>query len=153
MPTYEFMYRIYDTLKVFIACGDSQYNKALAEFISCELNLEVIGISETHKDLIRNKKLHCANLILLDTSFPDNKCFDAVNHIFYHNHRQNIIALTSEDKPMCLESIILLGFKGVIVKDRACDEIESAIKMVVKGKMYFSIKVEKAFKRHTAKTK
>lgn len=137
------MNRVLDNLKVFIACGDSQFNKALVEFLSFELNVEVVGISETYKDLIRSKNIHRANLILLDTNFSDCKCSDAVNNIFFHNHRQNIIALTSENKKMCLESIILLGFKGLILKDRFFDDLTNAINAIINGKMYFPTDIER----------
>ena len=137
------MKRIFDNLKVFIASGDCQFNKALAEFLSFELNVEVVGISETYKDLIRSKNIHRANLIILDTNFSDYKCSDAVNHIFFHNHRQNIIALASENKQMCLESIILLGFKGVLLKDRFFDDLTNAINAIIHGKMYFPTDIER----------
>lgn len=131
------MCRFYDNIKLFVVEGNSSLNKALTHFICDKLGLEVVGTSQSYDNLIRNRNLHFANLILLDTSLPNYKCLDVVNHIFYHNHRQNIIGLSAREKPICLETIILLGFKGVVFKDKIFGELDTAIKAIVEGKMYF----------------
>lgn len=125
-----------------MAEGNSDLNISLQNFIRTELGYKIIGSALTFDELEKNRNLHSANIVLLDTNLPQDQHFKSVKHIFNQDHRKNIIALTSKIHSVDLETIILLGFRGVIIKEKIYDEIGNAIDAILKGKMYFPTDAE-----------
>ena len=78
------------------------------------------------------------NLVLLDLKLQDGQAFDLIQSMQRQLPELPVLVLTQCDERLYAERALQAGARGYIMKEAATDNLLSAIRMVMEGKIYLS---------------
>ncbi len=81
---------------------------------------------------------HKPNLILLDLRLKDGEAFESMHLLRLQDPQVAILILSQCDEALYAEKALRAGAKGYLMKQEAADELLSAIRAVLLGKLYVS---------------
>ncbi|OAQ40595.1 hypothetical protein A5893_06530 [Pedobacter psychrophilus] len=110
----------------------------IANMISGEANLKVIGICRTANAALETLKNVEPSVILLDISLPDINGLELCTIIRAENSFSKIIALTSTNEAGIISQFLARGGNGYLLKNMERDELLCAINEVMDNKLFLS---------------
>lgn len=128
--------------KVIIVDDNETFRRSLEFHLKITLNYEVIGIATDGEEFLALNNIHKADIILMDIEMPVLNGFVAAKKAIWSHKNLNIIAITNYQDKAYLKDLIETGFKGCVFKRNLFDDIELAIKNVLKNKLYFPEDIE-----------
>ncbi|WKN44585.1 response regulator transcription factor [Tunicatimonas pelagia] len=78
------------------------------------------------------------DVAIIDLEMPKMDGIDTISYLRNHNTDTKVLVVTMHDNPEILQEVIALGIQGVLVKGENEECIGDAIKVVMKGKHFFS---------------
>jgi two-component system invasion response regulator UvrY len=110
-------------------------------------NLAVTKIDEAanEDEVVRCIKSSFYNLLILDINMPDTDFLNLVQWVKITSPKTNIIVLSMYAEELYAERCLQLGAKGYLNKAASNEEIATAIKKVLAGKIYVNEKMAKSF--------
>jgi len=81
---------------------------------------------------------HRPNLILLDLRLNDGEAFELLGKLRLQFPKVPILVLSQSDEGLHAEKVLRLGAQGFIMKQEAAGELLTAIRTVLRGKIYAS---------------
>jgi len=78
------------------------------------------------------------DLILMDVRFKDGEAFDLINSLTLTPLRPAILVLSRCEEILYAERALQAGARGYVMKAEAADELLSAIRTVLRGRVYLS---------------
>lgn len=124
-------------LKTIIVDDVQTMHQALREFVEIELDCEVIGEAYNGKELLNLENIYLADIILLDIEMPEMDGIEAAKLVLWKYPFLKIIAITMYQDRVYLQNLISAGFKGCVFKQNIFGELDRAIDVVTKGKMFY----------------
>lgn len=112
--------------------------EGLASLIVNDFNMEVIGQAETGREAIDLTIQLKPDLVLMDITMPDMNGIEATRYILEQLPEMKIIALSMHADKRFVMEVINAGASGYLLKHSAADELERAIKSVIRGHTYIS---------------
>jgi len=122
-------------MKIFIVNDHDVFRQSLKQFIENYLHYEVIGESSDGKDFL-DIGYTTADIILMDINMPFVNGLDAAKLALWKNSFYKIIAISLE-KDLTLTKLIYSGFKGFVSKLDIFEQLDTAIKVVMNGGVYY----------------
>ncbi len=105
--------------------------------------MEVIGEAEDGRQAVALAKSLRPDVAILDVAMPLLNGWEAAAQIAKEGHTGVIMLSMHADESYVLRALNA-GAKGYLLKDKADDEIEAAVRAVATGQPYFSAAIESA---------
>jgi two-component system, NarL family, invasion response regulator UvrY len=128
-------------IKVIIADDHAILRAGIHKILSETDDIEVIAEAENAADAI---KLSCkldADVLLLDISMPDRSGMDALKYIKRENSHIAVLMLSTYMEDQYAVRALKSGASGYLCKQRASNDLLSAIHAVAKGKKFITPEV------------
>jgi DNA-binding NarL/FixJ family response regulator len=101
-------------------------------------DLSVVGHARTGKELVAMLAQVPADLALLEVSLPEMDGIDTMRHIHKHHEDLKVLAHSQLTEIEYVNSMLVEGAAGYVVKGGPKDELVQAIRTVMEGGCYLS---------------
>lgn len=123
---------------VFIVEDHTLLRAGLRALLAQDPDIEIVGEADNGRDAIRAVGAMAPNLVLMDLSMPGMNGIEAMLDIKRRNPDTRILVLTVHKTDEYIHESLRAGADGYILKDATHDELQVAIRSVLKGKTYLS---------------
>lgn len=130
-------------IKLLIADDHSFIIDGIVALLSNDTKFEVIGISNSGKDVIDKFELLKPDIVIMDISMPEISGIEATRLIIGKHPAAKIIALTQHDDIEYILEFLKVGGLGYILKTANKNELIEAITTVHIGSKYISASISK----------
>jgi DNA-binding NarL/FixJ family response regulator len=127
-----------DKQRIFIVEDHTLLRAGLRALLLQDPDLEIIGEADNGRDAVRAIGTMLPNLVLMDISMPGMNGIEAMHDIKRRNPGIRILILTVHKSDEYIHESLRAGADGYILKDATHDELQIAIRSVLKGKTYLS---------------
>ncbi len=124
--------------QIFLVEDHTILRDGLRELLSSEPDLEVVGEAGEGREAIRRIGELMPDLVLMDLSMPGVTGIDATREIRRRNPDIKIVALTVHTDESYIHASLEAGANGYVSKSSSRDELVSAIRNVLNGKLHLS---------------
>ncbi|WP_243158020.1 response regulator [Aminipila terrae] len=125
-------------IKIFLADDHKMFRESLEILLSQEDDIEVAGQADDGIEA----ELFClqkkADILLLDISMPRKSGLDVCKNLKYSCPELKVIFLTMHKNEEMLAEAFNNGAKGYVLKENAFEELITAVRKVMDGKIYIS---------------
>lgn len=119
---------------VFIVEDHTLLRAGLRALLAQDPDIEIVGEADNGRDAIRAVGAMAPNLVLMDLSMPGMNGIEAMLDIKRRNPDTRILVLTVHKTDEYIHESLRAGADGYILKDATHDELQVAIRSVLKGK-------------------
>src|SRR4051812_38308498 len=130
--------------KILIADDHSMIRDGVKTLLSKNKDLEVAGEASSGHDAVEKYFELKPDLLILDISMPDMNGMEVAQRILGERPDAKIIILSMYDDEDYISRCMEHGVKGYVVKNETSEELDYAVKTVLKGQSYFSSQVQQA---------
>lgn len=125
------------TVRILVADQLELVAKGLHELFAGS-SLDIVGHAQSGKQVINWLDDNSADVVLIDISLPEMDGIDTTRAIHQKNPKQLLIAHSSLNSIEYINSMLIEGCSGYILKDSALEEFETAISEAKAGRKYLS---------------
>ena len=126
------------SIKILIADGHQIVREGLRSLFQQQPDMAVIGEAEDAPTTIRLAAELSPDVIVMDLYFPSLHGIDATRRILEHNKNIKVIALSVRCDKQIVGEMMRAGGMGYLPKDSAFRELVTAIRTVLRGRVYLS---------------
>ncbi len=123
---------------VLIADDHKLMRAGLRSLLSTEAGIEVVGEADNGKDAISMATSLKPNVVLMDLNMPGSHGLDAITEIKRRAPEVRILVITMHKADEYIQAALRNGASGYILKESSHDELLTAIRTVLSGKIYLS---------------
>ena len=120
-------------IKILIVDDQKSVRARLEYLVDSVASFEVVGIAENGIEAISYAATLQPDVILLDMEMPGITGFKAIELISTKSPQSKILVLSSHDRPEYVVESMSAGAMGYLLKGASDEEIEQAIRFVLKG--------------------
>lgn len=135
--------------KVYIVDDHAVVIEGIYSLLQKEKDIEMVGYAHNAANCLQYFANHTADVILMDISIPDMNGVDLCSIIKKKYPGIMVLALSTFNQGTYIRKMMESGASGYLLKNAGRHEIIEAIKLVVKGKTYFSFDAGQALKSNT----
>lgn len=136
--------------KVLIADDHAMIRDGVRSLLSKNKELIVAAEASNGTEAVNFFHSMKPDLVILDISMPDINGMEVARQILTEDPEARIIILSMYDDEDYIDQCMQSGVKGYVVKNETGDELDYAVKHVLKGQNYFSSQVQKiVFKKYS----
>ena len=134
-----------DKIKVIVADDNLVFLEGLNLLFSKRDEFKILDTCANGKELINNKHIGRADLLLIDIEMPEMNGFEAAKYINHHYSKLPMIAITMYMDTVYMNDIMGSGFKAFIHKPEVSEKLFDTIASVLNNKRVFpkNIKLSK----------
>ena len=125
-------------IRILIADDHKIVRDGLRQMLENQGGYEVAGEAENGRKAIQLARKHCPDIVIMDISMPDLNGIDATRQLLAENSGIRVIALSMHSDKQYVDQMLTAGVKGYLLKDCAFEELNQALKVVVRGGVYLS---------------
>lgn len=107
-------------------------------------DMEVIGEATDGREAVRLASTLKPDIVILDIGMPLLNGLEAAAQIIKENDRTGVIMLSMHTDESYILRALDAGAKGYLLKDKADDDIERAVRSVAAGRPFFSPSIAQA---------
>ncbi len=123
-------------VKITIVDDSATFREGLRFYIEKILNHEVVAEASNGLELLNIINEYKTDAILMDIEMPGLNGIETTRRLMATGYYK-IIAVTNYDEPAYMNELVFAGFKGCIIKKNLFEQLEKALKFVLKGDIYF----------------
>lgn len=127
-----------DIIKVVICDDHVIFRKGLSTILNEINEVKVIGEASNGQELLNLMKKQDVDVVLMDIRMPVMDGIEATKKIIEKKFDTRIIALTMHEEIGYFNQMIEAGAHGYLLKKTNRDELETALKQVIRGEYYFA---------------
>lgn len=135
--------------KVYIVDDHALVIEGIYSLLQTEKDIEMAGYATNAINCLQYFTSHTADVILMDISLPDMNGVDLCRQIKKNYPGIMVLALSTFNQGTYVRKMMESGASGYLLKNAGKQEIVEAIKIVMKGKTYFSFDAGQALKSTT----
>ncbi|MFN8252970.1 MAG: response regulator transcription factor [Ferruginibacter sp.] len=125
-------------IQVLLVEDHSLVTEGIRSMISETKDIVCAGSFTNGHALLQKLRSFAPDVIIMDINLPDTNGIELCTAVKASYPAVNIVALSINNQPAIIRKIMEAGAVGYVLKDAAQQEIIEAIRMVAKGKEYFS---------------
>ena len=126
------------TVKVLIVEDHPLFSKGLASLITGKLGYALAGEASTLSAAMKIAEQKKPELAIVDIVLGNESGLDLIPRLKSINPDMVVLVVSAHDERYYSERALRLGARGYIMKDKTADDILSAVKTVMSGKVYLS---------------
>jgi DNA-binding NarL/FixJ family response regulator len=123
---------------ILIAEDHALLRAGMRALLSTEPGVEIIGEVDNGRDAVRLACTLNPTLILMDLSMPGTNGLEAIAEIKKRAPDIRILVVTMHKTDEYIQEALRTGASGYILKESSHDELRTAIRTVLAGKVYLS---------------
>ena len=127
-----------DIVKIIIVDDHLIFRKGLNTILNELDNVKVVGEAGNGHELLDLLKKQEADILFMDIKMPGMDGIETTRKVLQKYPAIKVIALTMFDEVSYFNEMTDAGALGFLLKKTTREELDSAIKMVIKGESYFS---------------
>lgn len=116
--------------------------KALSRIINRQADLTCCGISENVKSTLVTINERLPDMVLLDLNFKDGEGIGLIKSLLQKNPELRVLVLSQDESHATAQKVLNAGGRGFVSKLATVNEILTAIRSVLAGKIYLNKKRE-----------
>lgn len=124
--------------RVLIAEDHALFRAGLRAMLNAEADLEIVGEVQDGKDAVRMAISLSPDLILMDLNMPGSNGLGAIGEIRKRVPEMRILVITMHKTDEYIQEALRNGASGYILKESGPEELLTAIRTVLSGKVYLS---------------
>jgi DNA-binding NarL/FixJ family response regulator len=124
--------------RIMIVEDHTLLRTGLRALLTQDPDLEVVGEADNGRDALRALGTLKPDLILMDISMPGMNGIEAISEMKRRGIETKIIVLTIHKTDEYIHEALRAGANGYVLKDASHDELRTAIRTVLAGKMFLS---------------
>lgn len=125
-------------IKVLVVDDHKMVADGLAEILQRESDFEVIPPAGTVAEATASTRQHLPDVVLMDFRLPDGDGIEATGIIKSERPQTKVVMLTASTDDSVLVSAIEAGCSGFITKDRASQDVVTAVRAAHAGEALIS---------------
>lgn len=125
-------------IKLFVADDHTVIRKALCEMLEKKGDYQVIGQASNGEEALSMLNSCHPDVIILDIQMPKLNGIEALKKLSAGPGCPPVVILSANDNEMSVRAALQAGARGFLPKNVKEDELEFAIKSVIKGQTYLS---------------
>jgi DNA-binding NarL/FixJ family response regulator len=127
--------------KVFIVDDHSIVREGLSGIINNKQDLTVCGETGGISSALQAIPDYKPDIVIVDLSLEDGSGIRLIEDLLHYNDSLLMLVLSMHDESIYAERCIKAGARGYIMKQESSDELISAIRKVLSGRIYVSDKL------------
>lgn len=124
--------------KIILADDHEMFRQGLKALLERDAKFKVVAQANHGEELLEKVKQYKPDLIIVDLSMPVLGGMQAIKEIRVKNAKTPILVLTMQKDHEHLKHAIKNGANGYLLKEEAFDQLVLAVKILLKGKNYYS---------------
>lgn len=124
--------------RVMVADDDRTVRDALADLVSSQPGLELVGVAVDHPDAIRLAVRDRPRVVVLDVRMPGGYAAATVRAIQDQTPTTQILVLSAYEDPAGALDVLTAGAIGYLVKGVADEELSEAVARAARGQLSIS---------------
>jgi DNA-binding NarL/FixJ family response regulator len=125
-------------VRILLADDHKLFRQGLRALIDKNHELNVVGEARNGREAIQMAAKSSPRVVVMDISMPDMNGIEATRRIAERNPSIKIIALSMHSNRRLVLEILKAGARGYLLKDCAFEELMTAIRTIMDGKIYLS---------------
>jgi len=131
--------------KVFLVDDHAVVRNGLTELINQAEDLVVCGEAATGEEALERIKTAGPDIAVVDLTLGEMSGLELLKSLKAQYPSLPVLVLSMHDESFYAERCLRAGAKGYIMKKEAIDQVETAVRMVLSGKVYLSSKMSDEF--------
>lgn len=127
--------------KIYLVDDHPIVRQGLAQMINNEADLEVVGQGEDAYGSLRALRGIKPDLVMVDVSLKDSDGIDLVKELKAQSPGLPVLVLSMHDESLYAERALRAGAGGYVMKQEPPQTLLAAIRTVLDGEMYVSVKM------------
>lgn len=124
------------TIRILLADSHASMRESLRALINRQPDMEVVGEVENGRIMSQLSRSFKPDVVVMDVDIADQKGTDAVRRLTDSAPGMKILALSMHSNQQFVDEMINAGARGYLLKDRAFEELASAIHTVADDHIY-----------------
>lgn len=127
-------------MKITLVLADDHelMRKGLRALLEEQADFEVVGEAANGHEAVQLARKFKPDVVLMDLAMPELNGLEATRQILHTHPKARIVALTLHADVRMVDRSFRAGIRGYLLKEAAFDELEQAIRTVLKGETYLS---------------
>jgi two-component system response regulator DevR len=138
------------TIRVFLLDDHEVVRRGLAEFISLEEDMTVVGEAGTVADALTRVRAVRPDVAVLDVRLPDGTGIEACRNIRSFDPSIGCLMLTSYSDDEALQGAVLAGASGYVLKEIRGHDLVHAIRRIAAGESLLDARMVREAHRRLA---
>lgn len=123
--------------RVLIVDDHEMVAQGLSEVLATEDDIEVVGRAGTVRDARRMAAQFSPDVVVMDYRLPDGDGLTATAAIRGHDPETAVVMVTASDHDTVVAAAIEAGCSGFVAKDRAAQDVVTAVRAAARGEAGF----------------
>jgi DNA-binding NarL/FixJ family response regulator len=128
-------------IKIILADDHKIVRQGLRTLLEQEPDLEVMAEADDGRMAVRLARELSPQVVIMDVSMPDLNGIEATRQVLAECPGVKVIALSMHADRRFVMNMLKAGASGYLLKDSAFEELATAIRMVLAGKIYLSTEI------------
>jgi DNA-binding NarL/FixJ family response regulator len=128
-------------IKIILADDHKIVRQGLRTMLESEADIEVIGEADDGRMAVRLARELSPQVIIMDVGMPDLNGIEATRQVLAESPGIKVIGLSMHCDRRFVMNMLKAGASGYLLKDSAFEELATAIRMVLGGKVYLSTEI------------
>jgi len=124
------------SIRILLADDHKIIREGLRALLDGESNMEVVAEAEDGRTAVQLTRKLSPDVVVMDISMPDLNGIEATRQILRDHPGAKVIALSMHSDRQFAARMLEAGASGYVVKDAAFEELATAIRTVVDGRVY-----------------
>jgi len=126
------------TIKVLLADDHKIVRDGLRTLLEKQADIAVLGEAEDGREALQMTRKLSPDVVVMDIAMPELNGIEATRQILSEYPGMKIVALSMHSDKRFVSEMLKAGASAYLLKDCAFEELISAIRTIMKGKIYLS---------------
>jgi len=127
--------------RILLADDHKIMREGLRSLLDEALDMEVVAEAEDGRTAVQLAKKLSPDVIVMDITMPDLNGVEATRQILRDAPRAKVVALSMHSDRQFVARMLEAGASGYVLKDAAFEELATAIRAVVTGRVHLSSRI------------
>jgi two-component system NarL family response regulator len=132
------------TIRVAIVEDQRLLRDLVGMLLANQSDMEVVGEASSGREALRMTAQARPDVVLLDIGLPDLDGIEVARRLRRDREDLKIIALSVHADPHLVHQMLQAGANGYVVKSAAASQLERAIRVVLRKRVYLSPEIERS---------
>jgi len=123
-------------MRVLLVDDHTPTREHVKTLLSQEQDLNVVAAVGSAEEALEMARLHRPDVVVMDLMLPGMNGVDATRLLLGEMAETRIMVLSNHSSPALVRAVLEAGGLGYVRKNRACDELIPAIRVVGAGRQY-----------------
>lgn len=128
-------------ITVLLAEDHMIVREGLKSLLESETDIQVVGEADTGRKAVELTRKLNPSVVVMDIAMPEMNGFEATRQILETLPRTKVLILSAHNDDVYVDKVIEIGAAGYLIKQTSAHILAEAIRVVEKGKTFFSPEV------------